>query len=128
MLHPGLATNPYALTAIVCTATFLVAPVTLTVYKYAAFLMLITFHSLILCQYKCAPTSWLAIHVLLNLLTLPKGQILHVRKPIGSRSIGLLDCMRIQGREFWASWHILCISTLLPQANRVSSAAVWGIA
>ena len=56
MLHSGLATNPYALTAIVCSATFVVAPVTLTVYRYAAFLTLITFHSLILCQYKCAPS------------------------------------------------------------------------
>ena len=54
MLHSGLATNPYALTAIVCGATFVVAPVTLTVYRYAAFLTLITFMSLILCQYKCA--------------------------------------------------------------------------
>lgn len=57
MLHSSLATNPYALTAVVCAATFVVAPITLTVYRYAAFLTLITFHSLILCQYKCAPFS-----------------------------------------------------------------------
>ena len=57
MLHTGLATNPYALAAIVCAATFMVAPITLTVYRYAAFLTLITFHSLILCQYKCDPIS-----------------------------------------------------------------------
>ena len=54
MAHSGLATNPYALTALVCAATFAVAPLTLTIYKYAAFLTLITFMSLILCQYKCA--------------------------------------------------------------------------
>lgn len=54
MAHSGLATNPYALSALVCAATFVVAPITLTVYKYAAFLTLITFMSLILCQYKCA--------------------------------------------------------------------------
>ena len=35
----------------------MVAPLTLTVYRYAAFLTLITFHSLILCQYKCGPAS-----------------------------------------------------------------------
>ena len=66
MLHSGLATNPYALTAIVCSATFVVAPITLTVYRYAAFLTLITFHSLILCQYKCGPASCQlsAVHVL----------------------------------------------------------------
>ncbi|BDA49627.1 hypothetical protein COCOBI_14-2470 [Coccomyxa sp. Obi] len=57
MLRSGLATNPYALVAIVCTVTALVAPVTLTVYKYAVFLMLITFDSLILCQYSPTPGS-----------------------------------------------------------------------
>ena len=55
MAHPDLATDPFALTALVCTATCVIAPITLTVYRYAAFLTLITFHSLILCQYKCAP-------------------------------------------------------------------------
>ena len=55
MAHPALATDPFALTALVCTATCVIAPITLTVYRYAAFLTLITFHSLILCQYKCAP-------------------------------------------------------------------------
>ena len=59
MAHPALATDPFALTALVCTATCVIAPITLTVYRYAAFLTLITFHSLILCQYKCAPSQGL---------------------------------------------------------------------
>lgn len=54
MLRPGLATQPEALTAIICAAVLLAAPVTLTPYKYAVFLTLITFDSLILCQYSCA--------------------------------------------------------------------------
>lgn len=54
MLHPALADQPEALTAIVCAACCLLAPVTLTPYKYAVFLTLITFNSLILCQYRCA--------------------------------------------------------------------------
>lgn len=53
MLHSDLATNPYALITLVCLMTAVVAPITLTVYKYAVFLMLITFDSLILCQYRC---------------------------------------------------------------------------
>ena len=52
MLDSRLATNPYALIAIICTVTVVVAPLTLTEYKYAIFLMLITFDSLILCQYR----------------------------------------------------------------------------
>jgi hypothetical protein len=58
MLRSGLATNPYALMAIVCTVTAIVAPITLTEYKYAIFLGLITFDSLILCQYRqaCTPS------------------------------------------------------------------------
>ncbi len=55
MLRSGLATEPVALAAIGCAATFLAAPATLTRYKYAAYLMLIAFHSLVLCQYMCAP-------------------------------------------------------------------------
>ena len=54
MLRPALATQPEALTAIVCGACCLLAPITLTPYKYAVFLTIITFNSLILCQYRCA--------------------------------------------------------------------------
>jgi len=57
MLHSDLATNPYALITLVCLMTAIVAPITLTVYKYAVFLMLITFDSLILCQYRYIPRS-----------------------------------------------------------------------
>ena len=52
MLRSGLATEPCALVAIGCAATVLVAPTTLTKYKYAAFLALVAFHSLIFCQYR----------------------------------------------------------------------------
>ncbi len=55
MLRPALATQPEALTAIVCGACCLLAPITLTPYKYAVFLTIITFNSLVLCQYRCAP-------------------------------------------------------------------------
>lgn len=78
MLHPDLATNPYALTAIVCAATFMVAPITLTVYKYAAFLTLITFHSLILCQYKCGPASCQPIVVMHCKSALSDVRMLHL--------------------------------------------------
>ncbi|KAK9904804.1 hypothetical protein WJX75_002805 [Coccomyxa subellipsoidea] len=54
MLRAGLATEPVALAAIGCTATFLVAPSTLTRYKYAAYLTLVACHSLIFCQYRRA--------------------------------------------------------------------------
>jgi hypothetical protein len=52
MLRSDLATNPYALAVLVCFASAAVAPITLTGYKYAAFLSLITFNSLVLCQYR----------------------------------------------------------------------------
>ncbi len=55
MLHSGLATQPEALAAIICCAVFATAPVTQTPYKYAVFLTLITFDSVVLCQYLCAP-------------------------------------------------------------------------
>lgn len=55
MLRSGLATQPEALAAIGCVVTFLIAPASLTRYKYAAFLTLVTFHSLILCQYRHSP-------------------------------------------------------------------------
>ena len=54
MLRPDLATQPEALTAIICAAVLAAAPVTLTPYKYAVFLTLITFDSVVLCQYLCA--------------------------------------------------------------------------
>ena len=54
MLRPELATEPVALAAIGCAATFLAAPTTLTRYKYAAYLTLVACHSLIFCQYRRA--------------------------------------------------------------------------
>ena len=53
MASVPLANNAWGLACIVCAFTLLVAPVTLTPYKYAAFLFIITLHTLILCQ--CAP-------------------------------------------------------------------------
>lgn len=67
MLRSSLAQEPYALMAIVCTVTAIVAPITLTEYKYAIFLALITFDSLILCQYRRA-SALPACHPLLMLL------------------------------------------------------------
>ncbi|BDA49628.1 hypothetical protein COCOBI_14-2480 [Coccomyxa sp. Obi] len=55
MLRSGLATDACALVAIGCGATLLIAPTTLTKYKYAVFLALVAFHSLILCQYRPVP-------------------------------------------------------------------------
>ena len=55
MAGPQLANCAPALATIVCVATLVVGPVTLTVYKYAAFLFLITLHTIILCQ--CAPCA-----------------------------------------------------------------------
>lgn len=55
MMDSRLATNPYALAVLVCTAAAILAPVTLTDYKYAAFLTMITFNSLVLCQYRSIP-------------------------------------------------------------------------
>ncbi len=54
MMRTDLATNPYALCALVCMAAAILAPVTVTDYKYAAFLTMITFNSLVLCQYRSA--------------------------------------------------------------------------
>ncbi len=55
MAGPQLANCAPALATIVCVATFVIGPITLTVYKYAAFLFLITLHTIILCQ--CAPCA-----------------------------------------------------------------------
>lgn len=52
MLRSGLATEPVALGVLGCVATFVVAPLSLTQYNYAAYLTLVAFHSLILCQYR----------------------------------------------------------------------------
>ena len=63
MASVPLANNAWGLACVVCLFTFLVAPVTLTHYKYAAFLFIITLHTIILCQY--APSllsSWLLLH------------------------------------------------------------------
>ena len=121
MLHPDLATNPYALTAIVCTATFLVAPITLTVYRYAAFLTLITFHSLILCQYKCAPASCLPLHVLLRKFDFAKGRVLQAARP---RTTKLLCCVIVQYTTLLAGRHIYSCCPLHCQAKSVPAAAV----
>ena len=51
MASPKVANNAPALAAIVCLFTLLIGPITLTVYKYAAFLFIITIHTLVLCQY-----------------------------------------------------------------------------
>ena len=58
MASVPLADNAWGLAAIVCLFTVLIAPVTLTQYKYAAYLFIITLHTLIMCQ--CAPFSELA--------------------------------------------------------------------
>jgi hypothetical protein len=55
MAGPQLANCAPALATIVCVATFVIGPITLTVYKYAAFLFLITLHTIILCQ--CGPCA-----------------------------------------------------------------------
>ena len=54
MASVPLANNAWGLACIVCLFSFLIAPVTLTHYKYAAFLFIITLHTIILCQ--CAPS------------------------------------------------------------------------
>ena len=48
-----LANSAWGLACIVCLFTLLIGPVTLTLYRYAAFLFIITLHTIILCQ--CAP-------------------------------------------------------------------------
>ena len=50
MASVPLANNAPALAAIVCFATLLIGPITLSVYKYAAFLFIITLHTIVLCQ------------------------------------------------------------------------------
>ncbi|KAK9815248.1 hypothetical protein WJX72_000626 [[Myrmecia] bisecta] len=57
MLRPSVATNPYALTAIVCTFTCMCGFLTMTQFKYAVYLTLITSDALILCQYTVRPDS-----------------------------------------------------------------------
>ncbi|KAK9815502.1 hypothetical protein WJX72_004760 [[Myrmecia] bisecta] len=57
MLRPSVATSPYALTAIVCTFTCLCGFLTMTQFKYAVFLTLVTADALILCQYTGRPGS-----------------------------------------------------------------------
>ncbi|KAK9831494.1 hypothetical protein WJX81_002371 [Elliptochloris bilobata] len=55
MASVQLASNAWALASIVCLFTLLIGPITLTTYKYAAFLFVITLHTIILCQWTFAP-------------------------------------------------------------------------
>ena len=50
-----LASSAMGLACIVCLFTLLIGPITLTLYKYAAFLFLITLHTIILCQCVTPP-------------------------------------------------------------------------
>ena len=45
-----LANSALGLACIVCLFTLLIGPITLTLYRYAAFLFIITLHTIILCQ------------------------------------------------------------------------------
>ena len=52
-----LANSAWGLACIVCLFTLLIGPITLTLYKYAAFLFIITLHTIILCQCVPPPSS-----------------------------------------------------------------------
>eukprot|EP00798_Chlamydomonas_sp_ICE-L_P018570 gene18570-25079_t len=52
MLHNGLATNPYALMALICAFTFLVGTQAKEAHKKVVALTLLSFTAVILCQYK----------------------------------------------------------------------------
>lgn len=55
MLRTGLATAPIALAALICCYTWLLGLVSMTEFKYAVFLTLITADAVILCQYSPVP-------------------------------------------------------------------------
>ena len=52
MLRAGLATSPVALAALICCYTWLLGLASMTEFKYAVFLTLITADAIVLCQYS----------------------------------------------------------------------------
>lgn len=57
MASVPLADSAWGLACIVCLFTLLIGPITLTLYRYAAFLFIITLHTIILCQCVTPPFS-----------------------------------------------------------------------
>ena len=52
MLRTGLATAPVALAALICCYTWIMGLFSMTEFKYAVFLTLITADAVVLCQYS----------------------------------------------------------------------------